>query len=189
MSTATFGFPIERPAARAERLEETVGALRALFDDERYPGGSVVPAMDGPLVPRPIRSGGPPIWVGGTSDALVRLAGRAADGWNGWGLSVSAFDRKVRSLYGIAADAGGRSVEATWGGIAVVGEDDADAERLAADRAARGHDPAAFTGSAERLRDHLAALASAGATWTIVLLGGPRDRRALVAERVLRAGA
>ena len=70
----TFGFPIEPPAVRRERLVETVVAMRALFAGERYAGGRVVPALDGPLVPPPVHPGGPPLWVGGTSDALVRSA-------------------------------------------------------------------------------------------------------------------
>jgi alkanesulfonate monooxygenase SsuD/methylene tetrahydromethanopterin reductase-like flavin-dependent oxidoreductase (luciferase family) len=184
----TFGIPVEPLPIRVERLEETVAALRALFAGERYGGGRIVPALEGPLVPPPIRAGGPPIWVGGTSETLVHVAGRAADGWNGWGLPVRAFGRKASLLQGTAR-AAGRSVDATWGGIVVAGEDEADAERLAVRRAERGLEPAAFTGSAERLAAHLAALAAAGATWTILLLAGPRDRRRLVAERVLHAEA
>jgi hypothetical protein len=33
----------------------------------------------------------------------------------------------------------------------------------------------------DRLRDHLAAIATAGATWAIMLAAGPPDRRALIA--------
>ncbi len=182
----TFGLPIEPPVVRGERLAETVAAMRALFDGERYPGGRFVPSLEGPLVPPPVHPGGPALWIGGTSDALVRSAGRLADGWNGWGLSVDRFAQKVRLLYQAAGE---RRVEATWGGIALVGEDEAEAERLSEARADRGLDPATFTGSAERLREHLAALGGAGATWTILLLAGPRDRRALVADRVLWAVA
>jgi hypothetical protein len=64
----------------------------------------------------------------------------------------------------------------------VVGEDRTDAERLGAERAARGREPAAFTGSIDDLARHLRSLAAAGATWTVLLLPGPPDRRALVAE-------
>jgi alkanesulfonate monooxygenase SsuD/methylene tetrahydromethanopterin reductase-like flavin-dependent oxidoreductase (luciferase family) len=175
---AVYGFPVEPMATRAERLEETVAALRSAFAGEPFAGGRLVPGIDGPLLPVPVRAGGPPIWVGGTSDAVLRIAARSADGWNGWGLTAEAFSEKVRQLDG---DAAGRPVEATWGGIVLVGEDEAEAGRLAAERAARGREPASFTGSVDRLRDHLAAIATAGATWAIMLAAGPPDRRALIA--------
>ena len=171
-----------RRRSGVERLVETIVALRALFAGERYAGGRVVPAMEGPLVPPPVHPGGPPLWVGGTSDALVRSVAPLADGWNGWGLSVGGFAEKVKLLYEAS---GGRTVEATWGGIALVGEDETEAERLAAARADRGRDQAAFTGSVDRLREHLGALGAAGAAWSILALAGPRDRRVLVADRVL----
>jgi hypothetical protein len=45
----------------------------------------------------------------------------------------------------------------------------------------------AWTGTAEELVELIGALEGAGATWTIMVLAGPADRRALVAERVLGA--
>ena len=176
---AMFGFAIDPPAERAERLEETAVALRALFRGEPFAGGRLVDAIAGPLSPGPVRTGGPPIWVGGTSDRILRVAARSGDAWNGWGLTVEAFAEKVKQLDELAA---GRSVEATWGGIVLVGEDESEAEHLAAERAARGREPASFTGSVAQLREHLAALATAGATWAIMLAAGRPDRRALVAE-------
>jgi alkanesulfonate monooxygenase SsuD/methylene tetrahydromethanopterin reductase-like flavin-dependent oxidoreductase (luciferase family) len=186
-----YGFVIEPPEDRVERLTETVAALQALFGAGAYPGGALIPPLEGPLVPAAVQSGGPPIWVGGTSDAVVRAAARGARAWNGWGLSVGEFERKVRVLneHTAAHEATGERAagapEATWGGIVVVGEDGSDAERLSAERSARGLAPATFTGSVDALAEHLGALGAAGATWTILLLAGPADRRTLVAERLL----
>ncbi len=181
-----FGFPVEPPERRTLRLEETAVAVRALLAGRPYEGGRLVPSLDGPVTPPPATPDGPPLWVGGLSDRVIDVAARKADGWNGWGLPLDGFASKVRLLYESAGAAGraGR-VEATWGGIALAGTDERDADRLAAARAARSLDPPAFTGTAERLAEHLAALREAGATWTILLLAGGPDRRALVAERVL----
>jgi alkanesulfonate monooxygenase SsuD/methylene tetrahydromethanopterin reductase-like flavin-dependent oxidoreductase (luciferase family) len=95
---AVYGFPVEPMATRAERLEETVAALRSAFAGEPFAGGRLVPGIDGPLLPVPVRAGGPPIWVGGTSDAVLRIAARSADGWNGWGLTAEAFSKRYGSL-------------------------------------------------------------------------------------------
>ncbi len=182
-----FGFPVESPAARTERLTETVEAVRALLSGAAYAGGRVVPPVDGPILPRPVRPGGPPLWIGGTSDRMIGVAAHLGDAWNGWGLPLHAFVEKVRLLDDLSGTArtASRRVEATWGGIVLVGESDPDAARLAAERAQQGREPPVFTGSPERAVEWLRSLSDAGATWAILLLAGPADRRRLVAEHVL----
>jgi alkanesulfonate monooxygenase SsuD/methylene tetrahydromethanopterin reductase-like flavin-dependent oxidoreductase (luciferase family) len=113
------------------------------------------------------------------------MAGRLADGWNGWGLSPEEFRAKAKLL---AEEAGraGRSAEATWAGIVLVGEDDAEVEVLLERRRRTNMiDELAWSGTAERFVDHLHDLAEAGATWAIMVVAGPADRRQLLAERVL----
>jgi alkanesulfonate monooxygenase len=181
-----FGFPIESPAVRTERLAENVEAVRALLAGAAFAGGDLVPSLEGPILPGPVRAGGPPIWIGGTSERVIGVAARSADAWNGWGLSLGSFSEKVKQLYDLATTGSSpRDVEATWGGIVLVGEDEADATRLAAERTARGREQPAFVGSADRTVEWLTGLRDAGATWTILLLAGPADRRTLVAEQVL----
>ncbi len=115
------------------------------------------------------------------------MAGRIADGWNGWGNDSGVFAQKAAILAEEAARHG-RSpgeVQATWAGIALVGEDEAEAERLHQERVKKGMDSLAFCGSAERFAAFLNDLHAAGATWAIVVAAGPSDRRALIADRVL----
>jgi alkanesulfonate monooxygenase SsuD/methylene tetrahydromethanopterin reductase-like flavin-dependent oxidoreductase (luciferase family) len=127
------------------------------------------------------------VWLGALSDDVVRLAGRIADGWNGWGLAPTEFHRKVQILEAESAEAG-RRVDATWAGIVLVGEDEAEASRLLGERGRKGMaDGVAWTGETEGFVAHLRALAEAGASWAIVVLAGPADRRELLAERVLPA--
>jgi alkanesulfonate monooxygenase SsuD/methylene tetrahydromethanopterin reductase-like flavin-dependent oxidoreductase (luciferase family) len=171
-----FGLPFPPVGDRLAQLEETVSALRALFGGAGWPGGPHVPAMAGPLLP----PASPALWVGGLSDPVVEIAARAADAWNGWGLSVEAFSAKVATL---RAAARGRSVAATWGGIALVGEDPPDLERLVEERARRGRSlDGVWTGTAEELRTFGSQLADAGAAWFIVLPVGPVDRLELIAS-------
>lgn len=175
-----FGIPFPPVQERLEMLEETLAALRALFDGSPWEGGRRVPPMSGPLMPRaPIE-----LWVGGLSDAVLGVAARVADAWNGWGLDAEAFAAKAARLEELA---GGRHVAPTWGGIALVGEDDADVARLREDRERRGLSlDGVWIGSASALRSFTDELEAAGATWFVVLPAGPADRLDLIAESLRR---
>jgi alkanesulfonate monooxygenase SsuD/methylene tetrahydromethanopterin reductase-like flavin-dependent oxidoreductase (luciferase family) len=178
-----FGIPTLSKAERRVHLAECVAAVKALFRGDSWEGGDQVPPLAGPLLPPPVREGGPPVWVGAQADEVVRLAGAFADGWNGWGASPEEFARKA-TLLAEEAGASGREVEPTWAGIALVGEDEAEAERLKAARAERGMSVAdIWIGGSERFAEHCAGLGGAGATWVIVVPAGPVDR----AEVVIRA--
>lgn len=132
-----YGIPAYDKQDRRVHLGETLEALRALFEGRDYAGGRFVPRLEGPLLPPPARSGGPPMWVGAQADPVVRMAGRLADGWNGWGMDPEKFAAKVATLRE-EADAVGRSVDPTWAGLALVGRDANEAEGLVADRQERG---------------------------------------------------
>jgi alkanesulfonate monooxygenase SsuD/methylene tetrahydromethanopterin reductase-like flavin-dependent oxidoreductase (luciferase family) len=59
--------------ARGRRQDELIAALRRTWADGR--SGDVW------LEPGPHRPGGPPLWIGGTSEAALRRSGRLGDGW------------------------------------------------------------------------------------------------------------
>jgi alkanesulfonate monooxygenase SsuD/methylene tetrahydromethanopterin reductase-like flavin-dependent oxidoreductase (luciferase family) len=179
-----YGLPLLGKADRRAHLEETLQALRALFRGRAFPGGEWVPPLQGPLRPAPTQDGGPPMWVGGQADEVIRIAARLADGWNGWGLGPEEFARKARTLEEAAAEAG-RTADPTWAGIVLVGEDRAETDRLLAERRARGLDDPSWTGTADELAAFLSDLGAAGATWAAMVPAGPPDRRRLIGERVL----
>ena len=180
-----FGFPNLSVRERRAHLAETVAALKALFAGKMFEGSEHVPPLAGPLLPPPVVPGGPPIWIGAQSDEVIRLAARLADGWNGWGLPPEKFRIKARLLADEAAEAG-RSAEATWAGIVLVGEDDAEVRALV-ERRHRSNmiDALAWSGTADQFIQHLRELADAGATWAVMVVAGPAGRRELIAERVL----
>jgi probable F420-dependent oxidoreductase len=70
------------PRERGARTDEAMRALRELFR-----GGAA--AFEGrffsfegiEIEPRPARPGGPPLWVGGRSEAAIRRAATLGDGW------------------------------------------------------------------------------------------------------------
>ncbi|MEO8476096.1 MAG: LLM class flavin-dependent oxidoreductase [Actinomycetota bacterium] len=175
----TYGIAFPSVADRLRLLEESVSAIRALFEGRGWPGGAMVPALSGPLVP----PGSPELWVGGRSEAVLSIAARAADAWNGWGQDAEAFAASAARLRALAQ---GRDVAPTWGGIALVGEDRADLDRLLADRDRRGLPrDGLWAGTAQELRAFADRLAEAGATWLILLPVGPLDRLELI-TRTLR---
>lgn len=112
-----------------------------------------------------------PVWVAGRTPAAIRLATRA-DGWNLWGGDPPSFAaaadrvrqerRKTSSLP--------EPFTLTWGGLAVLGEDAADATekwaRLGGGRAGL------VRGTAPEVAEQIDAYAAAGAAWVII---GPID--------------
>jgi alkanesulfonate monooxygenase SsuD/methylene tetrahydromethanopterin reductase-like flavin-dependent oxidoreductase (luciferase family) len=187
-----FGLPSLGVSGRRAHLTETVRAVRALLAGEPWPGGEYVGPVAGPILPPPVRPGGPPLWVGGYSDAAVRIAAAEADGWNGWGVPGPAFATKA-ALLAEAAGAAGRSVEPTWAGLVVVGRDAGETARLMRERSRRDlAERDVWAGTTSDLLAWLEGLRAAGATWAVLLLGGPADRAEVVATSVLpqlRAGS
>jgi alkanesulfonate monooxygenase SsuD/methylene tetrahydromethanopterin reductase-like flavin-dependent oxidoreductase (luciferase family) len=181
----TYGLPYLGERERREHLVETVRALKSVFRGEARPAGHWVPAVVGPLLPPPTAPGGPPVWVGGRADDVVRIAAREADAWNGWGLSLPGFARKARVLREAAAGAG-RAVEATWAGILVMGRDEHEASAMLNARREKGMvETDVWVGSVSSLIRWLDGLETAGASWAVLVPAGPPDRVDLIAEHVL----
>jgi alkanesulfonate monooxygenase SsuD/methylene tetrahydromethanopterin reductase-like flavin-dependent oxidoreductase (luciferase family) len=170
-----FGLPFRPASERVAVLDETVGALRDLFEGRAWEGGRHVPPIPGPLVP----PGRPALWIGGRSDPVVAAAARRADAWNGWAMSAEGFRAATATL---RRSADGRDVTPTWGGIALVARDDAELERLLADRAERGLTMDLWHGTVAAFAAFVDELADAGCGWTIVVPAGGEDRIGIVAE-------
>jgi alkanesulfonate monooxygenase SsuD/methylene tetrahydromethanopterin reductase-like flavin-dependent oxidoreductase (luciferase family) len=70
-------------AERWARLDESIGALRALWEADATPYvGRFYSTAGISLDPRPIRKEGPPIWIGSWGSAAgLRRTARLADGW------------------------------------------------------------------------------------------------------------
>jgi alkanesulfonate monooxygenase SsuD/methylene tetrahydromethanopterin reductase-like flavin-dependent oxidoreductase (luciferase family) len=174
-----YGFPYPTATDRLTQLADTVDALRSLFEGRSWPGSEHVPPLPGPLLP----PGSPELWVGGRSDEVLEVAAKGADAWNGWGYDVEGFEEKASRLRMLARD---RMVVPTWAGIALVGEDASDLERLVAERRAKGLSlDGVWAGTTEALRGFADALERAGATWFVVLPIGPADRLDVIASALV----
>ncbi|OGN82649.1 MAG: hypothetical protein A2X23_09345 [Chloroflexi bacterium GWC2_73_18] len=153
---------------RLDRLDEAVGALRAILGGETFtsPEGSYYRFREARLSPPPLRDR-LPIMIGGSGERkTLRTVAAYADGWNTGG-SVERVARKVAVLEEHCAAVGRdpAEIERTFGPSIVIRDDPEEARRVYA--AALAHNGDVFTGEedawfgppeaiAERWRPYLA---------------------------------
>jgi probable F420-dependent oxidoreductase len=98
------GVPIGERGARAT---EAMLALRELFAHSPASFAGRFTSFDGvEIEPRPVRPGGPPLWVGGRSPAALRRAARFGDGWLPIWVSPERYARSWDEVRRQAEDAG-----------------------------------------------------------------------------------
>jgi alkanesulfonate monooxygenase SsuD/methylene tetrahydromethanopterin reductase-like flavin-dependent oxidoreductase (luciferase family) len=75
----TFHVPLSE---RAQRLTESVEIMRRLWTEDRVTyQGKIFKLENLGIGLKPVRPGGPPIWIGGVVDAAVKRAARIGDAW------------------------------------------------------------------------------------------------------------
>lgn len=116
-------------AHRGALLDEAIDALRTAFTEE-YPTlpGPHWSAADLGLRPLPVQEDGPPIWVGGSSDAALRRAAVRGDGWLPQGPVDAEIIGRLRDLREAAGQRGRFDIGALMGPV-YVGEADWDLGR------------------------------------------------------------
>lgn len=98
-----IGVPYER---RGERLEESVGAMRALWSEERAAfEGTTVRFADVYLRPQP-RAGTIPVHIGGHTEVAARRAGRIGDGFFPFGVDRGRLPSLLGTMRAAAEEAG-----------------------------------------------------------------------------------
>lgn len=109
-----FGEPLHRWSqvpwpGRFARLDETVALWRRLWQEPaaEAPFHGVTMGFDElpPALP-PRRAGGPPVWLGGASDAALARTGRLYDGWLPYTTSAEGYGRGLAKVHAAAAAAG-----------------------------------------------------------------------------------
>jgi alkanesulfonate monooxygenase SsuD/methylene tetrahydromethanopterin reductase-like flavin-dependent oxidoreductase (luciferase family) len=96
---------------RGARVSEGIDVVRTLWRDTPASFEGRFTRFDGVSIdPKPVQKPGPPIWVGGRSDAALARAGRQGDGWVSY---VVQPERYAQSLAKIrrAAEEAGRSLD------------------------------------------------------------------------------
>lgn len=165
---------------RRAHLRETLSAVRALLAGSAWSGGAQVPPVAGPVLPRPQRI--PPIWIGGASEDVARIAA-SADGWNGWGLPEEAFLARIAALRGRMA--GPEPFDVSWGGVVLLATDDEEVAASLAERELRGAPAPSWSGTPEGFLAFVAGLAEAGVTWITLGPAGGGATLDLLCDRVI----
>jgi alkanesulfonate monooxygenase SsuD/methylene tetrahydromethanopterin reductase-like flavin-dependent oxidoreductase (luciferase family) len=135
----TFGLPFGTVAERVAALRDAVDATR----DRGYP-----------------------VWIGGTDPAVREVAAAHSDGWNRWGAGLDRFREQAANLKAAAARS---PFTVSWGGLVVVGADDASALAKAQRLGAGEH---VIVGGPDTVAGVLRSYVDAGAEWLVV---GPID--------------
>lgn len=72
-------IPMER---RGQRTTETIEIMRRYWTEERFSyGGEIFRLDDVWMNPKPVQTGGPPVWIAGRSDAAITRAAGLGDGY------------------------------------------------------------------------------------------------------------
>ncbi len=126
---------------RWQRFDESIGAMRGLFNPEGAPFVGSFYATEGlALEPRPAHASGPPLWVASWgSEAGLRRVARLADGWLASAynttpeLFVDAWDslRSKLADHGKEPESFPNAVGTMW---CYITDDDAEAERVLRER-------------------------------------------------------
>jgi probable F420-dependent oxidoreductase len=98
---AALGVPFHQRGAIAD---EHLAALRTVWTAEAATfHGRHVDFTDALSFPKPVQSPGPPVLIGGESDAALRRVARFGDGWYGWNMTPAEFEHGLERLDGFLA--------------------------------------------------------------------------------------
>ena len=105
---------------RGQIIEEWIQVLRTLWTEDRPAfQGDWIDFEDAVFEPKPVQSPGPPIYIGGDSDAAIRRAAKLGDGWHPGSLAPTSLAAGVAKLQ---EQASGRSIAVSLRGIVALGE-------------------------------------------------------------------
>jgi probable F420-dependent oxidoreductase len=168
---------------RAPRSDEAIVLMRRLWREESVSfSGKFFSIQDVTITPRPWQKGGPPIWIGGRSQAALRRTGRLGDGWLVSGASAAEVGNGIKAIRGYAAEAG-RTVPEDHYGVLLPFYFAGDADK--AYESAKGSirsrpelSPLEFTalGMPEQVRQRIREYINAGATKFVMRPCGPFEK-------------
>jgi probable F420-dependent oxidoreductase len=98
------GVPVRE---RGARTDEALAVLRELWTKDNVTFEGRFTRLDGvTLQPKPVQTGGPPLWIAGRSEAAMRRAGRLGDGYMPYLFSPERFQSGMAEVRRIAEEAG-----------------------------------------------------------------------------------
>ncbi len=88
---------------RGARVDEGIAVCRALWGPSPASfEGRFTRFTDVVVEPKPVQPGGPPIWIGGRSDAALRRAARVGDGWVAYLVTPERFRASLEKIEAFA---------------------------------------------------------------------------------------
>ncbi|MFQ5829498.1 MAG: LLM class flavin-dependent oxidoreductase [Candidatus Methylomirabilia bacterium] len=95
---------------RGARVNEGIEVVRALWTQAPASFSGRFTKFDGVSIdPKPVQPGGPPIWIGGRSDAALQRAGRLGNGWVSYVVTPERYAQSLEKIRA-AAHAAGRDL-------------------------------------------------------------------------------
>ncbi|HEV8437450.1 MAG TPA: LLM class flavin-dependent oxidoreductase [Methylomirabilota bacterium] len=92
---------------RGARVTEGIDVMRALWRDTPASFKGRFTQFEGISIdPKPVQKPGPPIWIGGRSDAALRRAGRQGDGWVSYLVQPERYAQSLEKIRAAATEAG-----------------------------------------------------------------------------------
>ncbi len=130
---AAVGLGLPTPGERIDRLGESLEIVTRLLAGEAVTFEGRYHRVDGAkLLPPPLQTPRPPVWVGGRGNRLLGLVARYAEGWNTcWAISPTDYQERLDQL-ARACDRVGRdpaTVRRSLGLYLLVGENETDLQR------------------------------------------------------------
>ncbi|HEU4341517.1 MAG TPA: LLM class flavin-dependent oxidoreductase [Candidatus Binatia bacterium] len=176
---AATGVPKQE---RGKRADEAIVLIKKLWSDESVSfEGRFYSVRDLTLLPRPYQKGGPPLWVGGRSQAALRRVARLADGWLTSNSAPVEVNAGIGAIRGYAAEAGREIPEDHYGVLVpyVFAKDSDEALRIADTLVHRRQDLSppdyAALGTPDQVRRKIQQYVDAGATKFVMRPAGPKE--------------
>jgi probable F420-dependent oxidoreductase len=102
------GVPLRE---RGARVTEAIDVVRTLWRDSPATFKGRFTRFEGVSIdPKPVQRPGPPIWIGGRSEAALARAGRQGDGWISYVVQPERYARSLTKIRA-AAQAAGRALD------------------------------------------------------------------------------
>jgi probable F420-dependent oxidoreductase len=171
-----------RKEERGKRGDEAIVVMKKLWSEENVSfEGQFYSVRDLTLLPRPYQTGGPPLWVGGRSNAAFRRVGRLADGWLVSSITPTEMAEGIAAIRQHAAEAGREIPDDHYGVLIpfVFAPTSDEALKIAGPSIRRRQDIApedcSALGTPEDVRKTIQAYVEAGATKFVMRPAGPKD--------------
>jgi len=182
-------------AERGARVSEGIDAVRTLWRDTPATFKGRFTNFSGVSIdPKPVQQPGPPIWIGGRSDAALARAGRQGDGWVSYVVQPERYAQSLDKIRAAAA-AAGRKLEnfaAAHLAFVTVGRDYESAKAVWAEaltrRYAQNFEPLAqkygIIGTPEQCAEAIERFRAAGCNYVILNPIGPAAQEREQVERL-----